>query len=110
MPATPHLDQRLRAAPQAVLERDDVRLAWPHGGLPVALDRAGATILDCFAEPLTPRELAADLAAALDLTPEEARRSAASTTMALLNTGHLIPDGMRPMPASRLAYPPSASP
>lgn len=104
------LDQRLAAAPQAVLERPDFRIAWPQGGLPVALDRAAATMLDCFTDPLTPRELADDLVAALDLSPDDAQRSAATITHALLNTGHLIPEGLRPMPSASLGYPPSASP
>ena len=110
MPPTAHIDQRFRVAPQAVLEREEFRIAWPHGGLPVALDRAAAAMLDCFVEPLTPRELAGDLEAALGLAPNDAQRSAASTALTLRNTGHLILDGQVPMPAVRLSYPPSASP
>lgn len=110
MPPTAHIDERFHMAPQAVLDGGGFRIAWPHGGLPVALDRAAAAILDCFSEPLSARELAEDLEVALDLPEEDARRSAVSTTLALRNTGHLILDGQRPMPATRLTYPPSASP
>ena len=109
MPPTAFLDERFSVAPQAILEREEFRLAWPQGGLPVALDRAASAMLDCFAEPLSPRELAKDLEAAVGLAPDEARRSAVATTLALRNTGHLIPDGLEPMPARRLAYPPPAS-
>jgi len=110
VPPTPHIDERFHLAPQAVLEREEFRLAWPHGGLPVALDRAAAAMLDCFSDSLSARELAEDLEVALHLSAEDARRSAVSTTLALRSTGHLILDGQRPMPAARLGYPPSASP
>lgn len=104
------LDLRFRAAPQAAIDRPAFRVAWPHGGLPVALDRAAAAMLDCFSDPLSARELAEDLVVALGLSPHEAQRSAGSIVASLLNSGHVIPEGLEPMPATRLGYPPSASP
>lgn len=104
------LDQRFVAAAQSTLEHPEFRISWPAGGLPVALDPAAASMLDCFDEPLSPRELAADLTAALDMDPEVAERTALNLTHSLLRSGQLIPDGMVPMPASYLSYPPSASP
>jgi hypothetical protein len=104
------LDQRFTTAPQAVLEHPAYRLTWPHGGFPVALGSGAATMLDCFEEPLAPRELATDLVAALGLDEEDALHSIGSFTDSLLRTGHLIPEGLIPMPADRLTYPPSASP
>lgn len=103
-------DRRFVAAPQAAVAHPEFRLAWPKGGLPVALDPAAATILDLFDQPLSAQELAADLVAALDLEPTVAARSASSVTATLLRTGHLIPEGMDPMPEQYLSYPPSASP
>jgi hypothetical protein len=104
------LDQQLIAAPQASIDHAGFRIAWPHGGLPVALDLAASTVLDLFAEPLSAREVADDLVAAIGLDWETAMQSASTVTTSLLQTGHLIPEGLVPMPAAHLAYPPSASP
>ena len=93
-----------------MLERPGHRVAWPQGGLPAALDPAAAAMLDCFDEPLSASELAADLVAALELPSDDARRSAVRITHSLLLTGHIVPDGLEPMPSTRLSYPPSASP
>ncbi|MBA2282229.1 MAG: hypothetical protein H0W25_13515 [Acidimicrobiia bacterium] len=106
----PDLDQRFVAAPQASLNRPAFRVAWPGGGLPVALDLAASAMLDCFDEPLSPRHLADDLVAALGLEPAVALESASSVAQTLLRSGHVIPDGMVPMPPDSLAYPPPASP
>lgn len=103
-------EQRFVAAPQATLEHEQFRISWPAGGLPLALDRAAASMLDCFDEPLAASELAADLTAALDMEPGLARRTASDLTQTLLRSGQVIPEGMTPMPASYLSYPPSASP
>jgi hypothetical protein len=103
-------DQRFVTAPQAVLERDEFRISWPPGGLPMALDPAAASMLDCFEEPLSPRELAADLVAALGMDARSAERTALTLADSLLRSGQLIPEGLNPMPTSHLSYPPSASP
>jgi hypothetical protein len=105
----PELDQRFVAAPQATLTRPAFRVAWPDGGLPVALDVAAAAMLDCFEEPLTPRELADDLVAAIGIEPAVALESASSVAHTLLRSGHVIPEGMVPMPPHSLTYPPPAS-
>lgn len=104
------VDAKVFRPPLAELDHEHLRIAWPYGGLPVALDLAAAAMFDCFASPLSARELAADLATVTGLSTEEAERSAADLVGSLVRTGHLIPEGMRPMPASLLGYPPSASP
>ena len=101
---------RLVAAPRAVLECDGFRIDWPDGGYPVALDLAAATLLDCFSTPITPGELADDLVAVLGLDPHDASRSVGTLAAGLVATGHLVADGLSPMPSSLLSYPPSASP
>lgn len=104
------LDRRFRRAPQAVLDLDQFHVAWPDGGLPVALDAAAHAMLQCFDSLLSTRELAQDLVATIGLSAEEADRSALSLVDSLLRTGHLIPEGLEPMPTSLLGYPPAASP
>lgn len=110
MPDLADPEQRLTAAPQASIDHAGFRIAWPHGGLPVALDPAASAVLDLFSEPLAAREVADDLVAAIGLDVETAAQSASTVTSSLLRTGHLIPEGLVPMPAAHLAYPPSASP
>ena len=105
-----HLEQRFRSAPHAFLQLVGFRIAWPASGLPAALDPAATMLLDCFDETASLRELADDLVAALDLAPEVAEQSVHSVATTLLATGHLIPDGTTPSPASFLWYPPTASP
>ena len=85
-------------------------VAWAKDGAAIALDEAAATILHCFDEPVTPRELAADLAEAVGLGSDVALRSVCVLAASLGTSGHLIPFGIEPRPAQHLAYPPSASP
>ena len=85
-------------------------MVWPASGVPAAFDDAAAALLDCFWEPLTINELANDLEAAVGLTRAQAVTSAFTFVSALLSSGHLIREGLNPMPVSLLSYPPSASP
>jgi hypothetical protein len=110
MQAFDDAEQRFVLAPQAVLDKPGFRVSFPSGGLPMALDPAASSMLDCFEEPLSPRELADDLAAALDMDEKVAERTARTLTNTLLRSGQVIPDGLIPMPTSYLSYPPAASP
>ena len=103
-------DQRFIVAAQASLERDAFRISWPHGGYPAALDAAAAALLDCFSQPASPAEVAEDLVAVVGLDADEALRTVGAFAAGLLASGHLIPEGLSPMPTSLLSYPPSASP
>jgi hypothetical protein len=101
---------RFVLAPHASIELGTSRLVWPMGGTPAVLDPASAAMLDCFTEPLSPRELADDLVDAIGLDHDTALRSAVDTAYALRMGGHLIAADQVPMPSWRLDYPPSSSP
>ncbi len=103
--------QRLRTSlPAAVLQRPTSRLVWPIGGYPAVFDEVATTLYDCFEEPVSVDELAIDLVDALNMDMGTAVTTLFGFTTALLSSGHLIPEGMNPMPVSHLSYPPSASP
>ena len=105
------LPQRLRTSlPVAVLQRPTSRLVWPIGGYPAVFDEVATTLYDCFEDPVTVDELAADLVDALNMDMGTAVTTLFGFSSALLSSGHLIPEGMNPMPVSHLSYPPSASP
>ena len=103
-------EPRFVAAPHALLECEGFRIGWPYGGYPAALDAAAATLLDCFSDPLSPAELAEDLIIAIGLDSDEAHRSVGLFAAGMVATGHLLPEGLSPMPTSLLSYPPAASP
>lgn len=103
-------DMMLVGTPRGWSEVGDLSVAWAKDGTAIALDQAAATILRCFDEPVTPRELAADLVEAVGLGSDVALRSVCALAASLGSSGHLIPSGIEPRPASHLAYPPSASP
>lgn len=104
------ISHRFVASPAAVLELTESRLVWPLGGHPAALDAAAAAMLDCFEQPLSGAELAEDLIDALEMQSSEAERVVRDLVTTLLASGHLIPEGLRPMPTALMGYPPSASP
>jgi hypothetical protein len=106
----PFAKTRFVLAPQASIDVGTSRLVWPMGGNPAVLDPASAVMLDCFAEPLSPRELADDLVDALGLDEESAVRSAVDTSYAFRIGGQIIAEHQEPMPSWHLDYPPSASP
>ena len=101
---------RFVLAPHASIGIGSSRLVWPMGGNPAVLDPASTAMLECFTEPLSPRELADDLVDAVGLDHDTALRSAVDTAYALRMSGHLIAEDQVPMPSWRLDYPPSASP
>ena len=103
-------EQRFRSAPYVTLDREEFRIAWPHSGHSVALDRAAATLLDCFGEPVSCTELAEDLVDALGLDRAEALRSIVGLVAQLIPSGHLLPAGSEPQPSEYYLYPPAASP
>ena len=97
------------SAPAAEAQIGRARIVWPAGGHPAAFDEAAATLYDCFAEPVTISELADDFAYAFDIERIEAVNTVLGFASGLLSSGHLIPDGMSPMPAVMLSYPPAPS-
>lgn len=102
--------ERFRCAPMAKASTREARVIWPVSGVPAAFGDAAAALYDCFGEPLAVNELAEDMRAAVGLTEAEAVTSAFAFVNALLSSGHLIREGLDPMPVSLLSYPPSASP
>ena len=58
---------------------------------------------------MTVSELADDFAYAFDIERVEAISTVFGFASGLLLSGHLIPDGMSPMPAAMLSYPPAPS-
>lgn len=103
-------DMVLVGTPRSWTDVAGLSVAWATDGAAIALDEAAATILRCFDEPVSPRELAADLVEAVGLEPNAALRSVCALSASLGSSGHLIPVGIEPRRASHLAYPPSASP
>lgn len=97
-------------APAAEITTAAARIIWPTGGVPAAFDDAAAALYDCFAAPLSISELAGDLVEAVGLSESEAMTTAFGFVSGLLQSGHLISEGLNPMPVSLLSYPPSASP
>ena len=99
----------LQQAPHASAVHGDFRVSWPLSGAPIALDSAGATLLDCFDGGATPRELANDMVDALGVTHHDALSSVLSFAEALIHAGHLEQVGQAPEPRFLSAYPPFAS-
>ena len=97
-------------APRAVADRDNYILAWPTSGKPLALDLAAASILACFEEGASAEEVIDDLVNAIGLEPNAAIRVTSDIVNKGLAAGHLIPEGLNPMPVDRFFYPPVASP
>lgn len=104
------LGERLVRAPQAALQHGAMHIRWPYAGNAAALDDAAVTLLDCFDPPATPQEIADDLVDAVGLDPQVALDTMRNITTKLLGSGHLMVEGLTPLPTSLLAYPPSASP
>lgn len=107
--AGPPVD-RFRAAPAAEVSTASARVIWPVGGVPAAFDAAASALFDCFDQPLSIPDLAADLVDAVGLSEPEAMTTAFGFVSGLVQSGHLIREGLKPMPVSLLSYPPSASP
>jgi hypothetical protein len=84
-------------------------LAWADSGQPTVLDAASAAMLEAFAEPLSPGELATDLEVVLGLDGDVAKRSAASTARALRDSGLVIPEGEQQAASWNYHYPPDAT-
>lgn len=103
-------DTTLVVAPHVARDRGDFRIVWPDGGLPATLDPAAAAILDCFVEPATPAQIAADLHQVLGLDTNTAMTASVTTALELRRSGLVIAEGMKPMPSSGMAYPSGASP
>ena len=102
--------ERFHAGPAAEVATSSARIIWPVGGVPAAFDAAASALFDCFDQPLSIPDLAADLVAAVGLSEPEAMTTAFGFVSGLLQSGHLIREGLNPMPVSLLSYPPSASP
>lgn len=103
-------DTVLVGTPRSWAEVAGLSVAWARDGTAIALDEAAATLLRCFDEPVSPRELAADLVEAVGLEPDAALRSVCALSASLGSSGHLIPVGIEQRRAPHLMYPPSASP
>lgn len=104
------VDGPLRVSlPAAQRQLEPARIVWPLGGHPAAFDEAAATLYDCFVEPVTVSDLADDFAYAFDIERIEAVNTVLGFAAGLLSSGHLIPDGMNPMPVAILSYPPGPS-
>lgn len=93
----------------AALPLGDVRVVWAEGGVPAVLDRASATLLDCFSEPATPDQLADDLVDVVGLDRDDARRASATAAHWMRNAGLLMQTDREPMEPWRLHYPTAAS-
>ena len=106
----PFRETNFSVAPYSVVDMEGHRLIWPHGGLPVALDLAATTLLDCYQVPTSPSALAADLEDAVGLDADVAMEAAIAATTDFQRSGLVVAEGQVPMPARELAYPAGASP
>lgn len=87
----------------------DATFVWAEDGPPTLLDHASVALLESFAEPLSPDELAADLVDVFGMSPEAARAAAGETTFRLGEARLLAPvDGDLPDPWE-FNYPAAAS-
>ena len=108
--AIPFRDTNFTVAPHAAVAVAGHRLLWPDGGLPVALDIAASTLLDCYRVPTSPEALATDLEEVVGLDAEAAMSAAIAATTDFQRSGLVVAEGQVPMPARELAYPAGASP
>jgi hypothetical protein len=108
--ADEELDLRFIVAPNASRSQDSYRLVWPLSGIPIGLDLAGSTLLDCFADGATVREVAEDLVAAIGLEPEVAMTSVSTLVDSLRRSRHLVDPHDEAKKKFLWSYPPMASP
>ena len=87
----------------------DVRFVWADGGNPAVIDRASASLLDCFVEAATPDQVATDLVDVIGLDRDTARRASANAAHWFRNAGLIVATDRDPMESWRFDYPPAAS-
>ena len=105
-----HEQRFVWSSPTALVATHEGYVVWPVSGNPIVLDHAGMALYDCFQAPLSIADLASDLVDAVGLTAVQATTTVFGLVSGLVQSGHLIGEGLNPMPVSLLSYPPTASP